>query len=83
MKLFKIDEKVLFEKHFYKMTFSQFFSLDNIPKDVDAHQMRNLGEFLKNIKEENREINFDDLEIGKVLEELYMENNYEDKSIIN
>ncbi len=82
MKLFKIDEKVLFEKNFYKMTFLEFFSLESIPKDVEINQMRNLGEFLKQVIKENPDINFDNVEIGKVFEELYIQHSELENNVI-
>lgn len=82
MKLFKIDEKVLFEKHFYKMTFLEFFSLDSVPKDVEINQMRNLGDFLKQVIKENPDIDFDNVQIGKVFEELYIQHNELENNVI-
>lgn len=82
MKLFKIDEKVLFQKHFYKMTFLEFFSLDSVPKDVEINQMRNLGEFLKQVIKENPDIDFDNVQIGKVFEELYIQHSELENNVI-
>ncbi len=82
MKLFKIDEKVLFQKHFYNMTFLEFFSLDSIPKDVEINQMRNLGDFLKQIIKENPDIDFDNVQIGKVFEELYIQHSELENNVI-
>lgn len=80
MKLFKIDEKVLFEKYFFNMTVKDFFSLDHIPKDVEEKHMRHIGEFLEKVKAENadnKEIDVNEFTIGEVFGRLFIENELE------
>ena len=69
MKLFKIDDKILFEKHFANMNVRDFLELSEIPRDIDTEQMRNLGNFLNNIKKANPEYDISEMTIGKLLEE--------------
>lgn len=73
MRLFKIDESKLYEKYFTDMTVGQFFSLDSIPKDVEEQHMYNIGEFLKKVKEENMEVNIDDMAISSIINNLYLQ----------
>lgn len=73
MKLFKIDESKLYDKYFTQMTVGQFFTLDSIPKDVEENHMYNIGEFLKKIKENNLELDVNNMTISSIINNLYLQ----------
>ncbi len=81
MQLFKIDEKVLYEKYFENMTLKEFFELDHIPKNVEENHMRNMAVFLKKVTDENSKVSdIQNMTIGNIMINIIINNNMLDLS---